>query len=312
MVDFFGTFAAFRFKSIIMPELPEVQTTVNELNQKVRNRTFVNVWTDSPKQIKKPRNFSQFKKELLNKKIIKVRRRAKNILFDLTDKRTLLIHQKLTGHLLYGKWMRDKKTWKPSEKGDIDDPLNRFLHLLFFLDNGKQLALSDLRKFAKVELWDNISLAESKEMKNLGCEPLDTDFTFRKFKECLLKGSGRIKQILMNQSIIAGIGNIYSDEILWRAKVHPCKRLVTLNEKELKAIYNSIKIILTNAIKYRGTTIASNVEEYRDVSGRRGNYQNRLKVYRREKQECSICGGKVERMKVGARSWHYCPKCQIP
>ena len=294
-----------------MPELPEVQTTADELNQKVRNRTFVDVWTDSPKQVKKPKSYSEFKKKLLNKKIIKVRHRAKNILFDLTGERTLLIHQKLTGHLLYGKWMWSEKTWKPSEKGDIHDPLNRFLHMLFFLDNGKQLALSDLRKFAKVELWDNASLAESKEMKNLGCEPLEKDFTFKKFMICLSKGSGRIKQILMNQNIIAGIGNIYSDEILWRAKVHPCKCRADLNKKELKSIYDSIKIILKDAIKFRGTTIVSNVEEYRDVSGGRGNYQNRLKVYRKEGQECWSCGGKIERIKVSGRSWHYCPKCQV-
>jgi formamidopyrimidine-DNA glycosylase len=293
-----------------MPELPEVETTVNDLNQKVRNRTFVDVWTDFEKMIKKPPGFEKFKRDIQGKTILKVRRRAKNILFDLSQDMVLLVHQKLTGHFLYGRWKFEGGIWRSELKGNLAAPINRFIHLVFFLDNGDQIALSDLRKFAKAELWSAKELEGSKEMRELGCEPMEEEFTFEKFKECLLSRRGKIKQILMDQNAIAGIGNIYSDEILWKAKVHPCSRLDSLDDEQLKAIYKSAKSILASAIKLRGTTVLSNVEEYRGVSGGRGGYQARLKVYRRDGLSCPVCGGKVERLKMNGRSWHFCPKCQ--
>jgi len=137
-----------------MPELPEVETTVKGLNKKVLGRTFVDVWTDWEKTIKKP-GFKMFKKEIAGKKIIKARRRAKNVIIDLLGGYSLLVHMKMTGHLLYGKWKKD--------------PMNDFLHVVFFLDNKEKLALSDLRKFAKVELWKTGDL--EKELEKLGPEP---------------------------------------------------------------------------------------------------------------------------------------------
>lgn len=294
-----------------MPELPEVETTVRELNQKVLNRTFVDVWTDAPGMIKKPENFNDFKKNLLGRKILKARRRAKNIILELSGGKALLIHQKLTGHLLYGKLTRAGKGWKPADAGTaLADNRNRYLHLVMPLDDGSHLALSDLRKFAKIELWEADELRESKEMKSLGCEPMEPDFTFERFKSCLKGKRGKIKQILMDQSAVAGIGNIYSDEILWKARIHPCRLLPDLSEKELKAIHENIKPILSRAIKKRGTTVVSNVEEYRDLAGRAGEFQNDLNVYRKEGKKCPVCGGIVEKIKVAGRSWHYCPKCQ--
>lgn len=213
-----------------MPELPEVETIVRDLKKKVLKRTFLDVWTDFRKILKKP-TFEQFKKEIKGKKIQKIWRRAKNILFELSGSKTLLIHQKLTGHLLLGKWRLEKGKWISLIKGPLsEDPRNRFLHLIFWLDNGKQLALSDLRKFAKVELWDSNNLKESKEFQNLGPEPLKKSFNFEKFKARLKNKRGKIKQVLMDQGVIAGIGNIYSDEILWRAKIHPFKDVSNLAE----------------------------------------------------------------------------------
>ncbi len=136
-----------------MPELPEVQTTADSLKNKVLKRTFIDVWSDWEKTIKKPKDFEEFKRKIKNKKIIKIWRRAKNIIFDLSDDHSLLVHQKMTGHLLYGNWELKNKMWVPADKGPLNDPYNRFLHLIFFLDNFKMLALSDARKFAKVELW---------------------------------------------------------------------------------------------------------------------------------------------------------------
>jgi formamidopyrimidine-DNA glycosylase len=290
-----------------MPELPEVETIVRDLRKKVLGRTFVDAWTDFKKMIKKPKDFREFKKAIIGKKIKTIRRRGKNILFKLSDNKTLLIHQKLTGHLLLGKWKFEKGKWVPLIKGPLsEDPMNRFLHLIFYLDNGQMLALSDLRKFAKVELWDDKELTESKEFKELGAEPLEKSFTFEKLKEVLKNKKGKIKQVLMDQSVIAGIGNIYSDEILWEAKIHPLKDVSKLSDVELKKIYLAIKKILPLAIKLQGESIS----DFRTLSGERGYYDKARKVYRREGKKCSRCGTIIKRLKIGGRSAHFCPKCQ--
>src|SRR3989344_3874672 len=125
-----------------MPELPEVQTTVMGLEKRVLNRTFIGIWSDWKKIIKKPKDFNLFKKELKDKKILRVWRRAKNVIFDLSDGYSLLVHQKMTGHLMVGKWEFSAGKWKPKERGPLDEKINTFLHLIFFLDNSEQIALS--------------------------------------------------------------------------------------------------------------------------------------------------------------------------
>src|SRR3989344_4103312 len=216
-----------------MPELPEVETTVSGLNKKVLNRAFINVWSDWEKIVKRPKDFELFKKELKGKKIKKVWRRAKNIIFDLSEDYSLLIHQKMTGHLMVGKWKIVNGKWQPTEKGPLEEKINTFLHLVFFLDNREMIALSDVRKFAKAELWKTKELLNAKEFKNLGQEPLEKDFTFKKFKEVLKNKKGKVKQIIMVPEVIAGIGNIYSSEALWWSRIHPHKSVLQLSEKEL-------------------------------------------------------------------------------
>ncbi|MBZ9578012.1 DNA-formamidopyrimidine glycosylase [Patescibacteria group bacterium] len=289
-----------------MPELPEVETTVRGLRTKVLSRTFIDVWTDTKKIIKKPKDFEEFRKQLKGKKIQKIWRRGKNIIFGLSKDYSLLIHQKLTGHLLVGYWILDNGYWKPKEKGLLEEKINTYIHLLFTLDNRKMLALSDLRKFAKVELWRTEDLKNSKELKSLGPEPLEKSFTFEKFKEVLENKKGKVKQVLMNQEIIAGVGNIYSDETLWAAKVHPFRDVSKLKEEELKRIYQALKKILKKAIKLRGESIS----DYRDPAGRKGKFDKIRKVYRREGERCSRCGTIIQRKKIGSRSCHFCPKCQ--
>ncbi|MGA2417975.1 MAG: DNA-formamidopyrimidine glycosylase [Candidatus Staskawiczbacteria bacterium] len=290
-----------------MPELPEVETTVKGLKSEVLNRAFVDVWSDWKKIIKRANDFEVFKKEIKGKKIKKIWRRAKNIIFDLSDNHSLLVHQKMTGHLLVGKWEQKNGMWKPTdEKSSLNDPYNRFLHLIFFLDNQKMLALSDARKFAKVELWKTDDLLNSKEFKNLGPEPLEKSFTFEKFKEILKNKKGRIKQVLMNPEIIAGIGNIYSSEILWQAKIHPEKNIAKLSEKELKLLYQAIKNVLELGVKLGGESFS----DYRKPDGSKGDFDDERKVYRRENQKCSRCGTKIKRLKVGQRSAFFCPNCQ--
>ena len=183
-----------------MPELPEVETIVRDLRIKVLNRAFIDVWTDSPKIIKKPANFEELKKQIIGKKILKVWRRAKNIIFELSGGYSLLIHQKLTGHLLIGSWVLNNGHWQSKQKGILQEKVNTYIHLMFWLSDDLMLALSDLRKFAKVELWEAKELEESEGFKKLGPEPLEKSFTFIKFKEILKgkRGKALLRQRLRN------------------------------------------------------------------------------------------------------------------
>ena len=286
-----------------MPELPEVETTVRDLKRKVLERTIFDVWTDFEKMIKKP-SFEQFKKEIKGKKIERVWRRGKNILFDLSGEKTLLIHQKLSGHLLYGKWQMVNGKWKPEKKGPLEEKINSYIHLMFTFDDGQMLALSDLRKFAKVELLNKEEL--KKEISILGAEPLEKSFTLKKFKEVLGKRKGKIKQVLMDQSVIAGIGNIYSSEILWEAKVNPFKEVEKLTNKELERIYEAMKKVLKRAIELKGESIS----DFRRISGEKGFFDRERKVYRREGKKCPRCGSKILKKEIGGRSAYFCSNCQ--
>lgn len=295
-----------------MPELPEVETIVRDLQATIVGRKIMNVWTDWKKMIKKPRNFAIFKKEIQGKKIKRVRRRGKNILFELSGGKTLLVHQKLTGHFLLGDWKQKDKAWLPTNPGPLEDPMNRFLHLIFWLDNKyflslpRQLALSDLRKFAKVELWDNQELIKSENFVKLGPEPLEKSFNFQKFYELLRKKKGKIKQVLMDQTIIVGIGNIYSDEILFESRIHPLKEISKLTDSELRKIYSAIKKILKKAIELRGESIS----DFRDLAGKKGRFDKMRRVYRKKGKKCFRCSTEIKRIKIGGRSAHFCPKCQ--
>ncbi|HNP79550.1 MAG TPA: DNA-formamidopyrimidine glycosylase [Candidatus Pacearchaeota archaeon] len=284
-----------------MPELPEVETIVRGLEKKVLNRTFLNIWTDS-KKIFKGISFEDFSKKIKNKKIIKIRRRGKNILFDMSQGFTLLIHQKITGHLLIGKWKEKNNKWISSEKGvKLEDPMNQSIRVIFFLDKDMQMALSDLRKFAKIELKTTQEI--EKELSVLGPEPLD--ISFKEFKSLFLKKKGVIKQVLMDQNFIVGIGNIYASDILWEAKINPQRRIESLKEKELEKIYKSMKEVLNQSIKLKGDSFS----DFRTISGEKGGYHNVSRVYGKEGERCR-CGGIIKRIKQGGRSSFFCPNCQ--
>ena len=282
-----------------MPELPEVETTVKGLNLKALNRAFVGLWTDIEK----------FKKlnGIKGKKIIKIYRRGKNIIFDLNKGYSLLIHQKMTGHLLYGLWELKNNKWEPIRAEIMKDRVNTYIHLIFYLDNGKMLALSDLRKFAKAELWKTEELLNSEGFKKLGPEPLDKSFSFEKFKERIKNKKGKIKQVLMDQEVFVGVGNIYSDEALWIAKINPLKKTSELSEKELKNLFEAVIKVLKSGIKLGGESFA----EYRNIDGEKGNFDNERKAYKREGEKCSRCGSVIKRIKIGGRSAHFCPNCQM-
>lgn len=281
-----------------MPELPEVQTTVNGLNKTVKGRKIVGVETtyNSPfykdkEDIKNPKFFKFFKEKVKGRKILKAERRAKNVLIHLSGDQTIIVHMKMTGHFVY------------------DRPNTKFTRLDFKLDNGKHLVLSDMRKFAKVTLVKTDELEKSFHLEHLGPEPLDPSFKFKAFSLQLLKRpKGKIKQVLMDQSLIAGIGNIYSDEILWRAGIHPLSHPGKIPEKNLQAMFKAIKEILKKGIGFGGDSMS----DYRNIKGEKGEFQEHHHAYRHTNLPCdkSGCSGKIKRIVIGARSAHFCPTHQ--
>jgi formamidopyrimidine-DNA glycosylase len=301
-----------------MPELPEVQTVVDDLNKKVLGRKITGIWLDWPKAIKDPLDQSKtkiahkhveiFKKSVVGKKILSVKRRAKNILIYLSGDFLILIHQKMTGHMLVGRWQIAKGKTLPIEpRAVVDDPYNRFIHLLFYLDNGQMLALSDVRKFAKAILGKTKQIENLPELVRLGPEPLDSKFKYENFQKIISSEHRKIKQVLMDPEVIAGIGNIYSDEILWEAKIHPLKPANKLNSVQLKTLWSAMRKILAKAVRLRGTSSS----DFRDTAGEKGSYTNVLLVYQREGELCYRCKTKIQRLKsVGGRSAHFCPQCQ--
>ena len=289
-----------------MPELPEVQTTVNGLNSKVLNRTFVGVWTDWKKMVKKPASFEVFRRMLRGKKILRVWRRGKNVIFELSGGYSLLIHMKMTGHLMVGNWVLEKKTWVPAKPGPFGEKINGFIHFVLMLDNKKMIALSDMRKFAKVELWQTQEMLESAEFKSFGPEPLEKSFTFEKFKHALDSKQGKVKEIIMRPQIIAGVGNIYASEALWWAKIHPAKNVAKLSGKELKALYNSIRKVLQAGIDFGGDSFS----DYRDVDGLPGKFEGYKRAYQNKGNPCARCKTPIAKMVIAQRGTFFCPNCQ--
>jgi len=301
-----------------MPELPEVQTTVNGIDKNLRGLVIRDVWTSyggiihqNKAHIKNAKYFADFKKKVIGKKIIGASRRGKNVLIHLSGEKTILVHMKMTGHLLFGKYKRNKETWVAKESGPLrDDSFNQYIRLVFTLGNGKHLVLSDVRKFAKVVLLETAGLNSNPELSHLGPEPLERIFTPKILKERLFtKPNGKIKQVLMDQTVVAGIGNIYSDEILWASCINPLRQIKSLSEKDIKNIWKNTKAILKKGIDFKGDSMS----DYRNIDGKPGKFQTKHNVYRRKGKPCSKknCGGRIERIVVGGRSTHFCPIHQI-
>lgn len=311
-----------------MPELPEVQTTVDGINHYAKGQTITDVWTDygslqyeGKNHIKNKLFFTKFKKEVVGAKIKNAERRAKNVLINLNNGKSVLIHMKMTGHILYGiyeKTSATKDPWKPIDtNAALKDSFNKFIHLVFTLSptsrkamQGKQslhyLVLSDMRKFAKVTLIPTKELFESDDLKNLGPEPLIPSFTAKVLQERLLKRPNeKIKLALMDQSLVSGIGNIYSDEILFASNIHPLSQVKALKAKDFQLIWKNIKIILRKGIDFGGDSMS----DYRNLEGRAGTFQYEHKAYRKTGKPCAKnrCKGVVHRLKMGGRSAHFCP-----
>ncbi|EKE15618.1 MAG: hypothetical protein ACD_11C00116G0005 [uncultured bacterium] len=297
-----------------MPELPEVQTIVDDLNRKIKGDVIVGFWSDWLKSIKIARNGkvslaasqNEVEKEIANRKILQAWRIGKNMFIDLSGGKTIYIHLKMTGHLLIKKETESRKK-KATKKDYFKDKVNQYIHHIWYLKSGITLEFSDLRKFAKIVLVDTDKIKDLAEIKKLGVDAMSPEFTLKKFKEILGKKSrAPIGIVLMEQELIAGIGNIYRSEILFRAGINPQRKISSLTAEEIKEIYKNIKKILKLAIKLRGTSDS----DYRDSDGAPGNFQKVLRVYNKENEPCKKCGTIIKRFKMGQRSVFHCPQCQ--
>lgn len=270
-----------------MPELPEVETIKLELEEKIRGKKIKDVEIGLPKII----NIStkKFKETIKGLEVKNILRRAKLLIIKFSDNWNLVIHLKMTGQLIYN-GQKEKHT-----------------HLIFYFADGDKLLFNDLRQFGYLKLLQDEKLKDLFCDDKIGPEPLEKDFTLEVFKNLLSKKPRqKIKPLLMDQSFIAGIGNIYAQEICFYARVAPKRVAGSLKEKEIKDIYEGIKIILLSAIKHKG----SSVDNYRDIYGKKGGYVPLLKVYQRKGEKCFRCEGKIEEIRLNGRGTSYCPKCQ--
>ncbi|MFA5866754.1 MAG: bifunctional DNA-formamidopyrimidine glycosylase/DNA-(apurinic or apyrimidinic site) lyase [Actinomycetota bacterium] len=276
-----------------MPELPEVETIKRGLAALITGKKIKGVETDLPKMIR-GKTLSEFSASVTGTKITGVNRRGKHLLINLSNGLTIVGHLKMTGQLLVVK---------------ASDPVEKWTHIIIHLSDGRDLRFRDIRQFGYLELYPTAEIGEAGEkMPGLGPEPLSRSFT-RGVLDWQLKKhpKPKIKSLLLNQSFIAGLGNIYADEVLYYARVRPTRRAGVLTAKEKDRIYAGIKTVLDAAIAKKGTTVRNFV----DAEGEPGGYLEHLKVYGRTGEYCPRCDeGKIKRVVVGGRSTHYCPKCQ--
>lgn len=283
-----------------MPELPEVETVKNDLNQKIKGKEISDIevlWSGLI-------NISVKKFILMvkNTTILDISRRAKILILTLSGRYTILIHLKMTGQLLFV-----PEVPRGGIKEILADSKYKYARLVFFFIDSSALVFNDLRKFGYIKIVPHDKVQDYINDEKFGPEPLNETFTLEKFEEILKKYPRRkIKQVLMDPAVIAGIGNIYADEICFYARVAPIRQISTLSHNERELIFEGIRKILTRAIELRG----SSVENFVDVSGRKGDYVKELKVYDREGEKCILCPGKIKRIKLGGRSSYFCPKCQ--
>ncbi|MDD5031790.1 MAG: bifunctional DNA-formamidopyrimidine glycosylase/DNA-(apurinic or apyrimidinic site) lyase [Patescibacteria group bacterium] len=302
-----------------MPELPEVETIKNDLKKRILGKKIIEVEIRSKKVVHPVRNRessngvksrpADFVKILKGNSFFGLDRIGKLLIFELGDKENfLLIHLKMTGQLIYwnkgeivagGHEMEDGKI-----PGAGDRPPNKYTRLIFSFSDGAKLFFNDLRKFGYAKIVGKKELEKIKG--EYGPEPLTKRFTLAAFKKILEGKNGSIKAILLNQGLIAGIGNIYADEALFEARIKPIRQGRSLSGKEQGALFKAINYLIKRAIKYRGTTFSN----YVDAAGKRGNFTKMLKVYHREGEKCRRCGGVIKKIKIAGRGTRFCEKCQ--
>jgi len=250
-------------------------------------RTITGVTVHWARTIAQP-SVQEFADKIAGRSVLSVRRRGKYVVIEL-DRGYLLIHLKMSGRL------------RVVPKHETPD---KHTHTIFDLDDGRQLRFHDVRKFGRVYLVDQVDEVTA----SLGPEPLAEDFSLDDFCQRLAQKSGRLKSLLLNQEFLAGVGNIYADESLFAARIHPLRKANSLTAGERAALYEAIRHVLRRAIANRGTTLDD--QGYTDAEGQAGAYQDQIAVYARAGQACFVCNTPIERIVVGGRSTHFCPHCQ--
>lgn len=274
-----------------MPELPEVETIVRDLRQAgLEGRRIQKVRVRCAKLIVgcQPRSFAARLKDQILRKIT---RRGKQIVVQLSGGSTLLVHLRMTGQFAL---KPAGAPWEPHE------------HLALGLNDGQDLRYRDTRKFGR---W-RLTRHPAEDLRRLGPEPLDRAFRLASFATRLTAHRRLLKPLLLDQSFLAGLGNIYTDEALWEARLHPRRRADTLSRNEIRALFLAIRKILARGIRYAGTSLGSGQPNFSGLADRRGRHQNFLRVYQQTGKPCSRCGAIIRRIIVGQRSTHLCPTCQ--
>ena len=274
-----------------MPELPEVETNVKALKPHLIGRKVIksSVFTD---KLRSPLSVSDFT-PIAGKKIIGIRRRAKYILIDLSGQSSLMIHLGMTGAFRIC---------------PVEDNRKKHEHVIFTLNNGQSWRFEDPRKFGLVKLWDKKEGDYPNTLRKLGLEPLESEFNGRYLKKLAAKrNKSPVKNFIMDQQVVVGVGNIYASESLFRARINPRRKAGSISEKRYALLAESIKTVLQEAIVKGGTTIS----DYKSVDGGEGRFSIDLRVYGKEGTSCPGCvQHKIKRIIIGGRSTFYCPKCQ--
>jgi len=288
-----------------MPELPEVETIRIGLTKLLPSLVIKDVAHNWPKSFPNaPADVARF---MLGAKVKKVRRRAKVLIIELSSKYSLVIHLKMTGQLVYvGKKRFGAGHPNSSLINELPDKSTRVT--IDFTD-GSKLFFNDQRKFGWMRLLPTVEIPEIDFFKKVGPEPLEDDFTASQFIERLMRRkNSSIKAALLDQTVIAGVGNIYADESLWGAKIHPASLVSSIPKAKLVSLYSSLRDVLRLSIKKGGSTDRNFV----DSEGRAGSYLSFANVFRRNNQPCPRCGTIIEKTRVAGRGTHFCPYCQKP
>lgn len=286
-----------------MPELPEVETVRAGLSTLLPNRTVAAVTHDWPKSFPNaPADVEQF---LVGAKVLQVRRRAKVLLIDLSSKYSLVIHLKMTGQLVFvGEQRFGAGHPNDSLINDLPDKSTRVT--LEFTDKTK-LFFNDQRKFGWVRLLPTVEVENLDFFQKVGPEPLSDDFTWQVFRDRLQRRkNSNIKAVLLDQTVLAGVGNIYADESLWGAKIYPTTLAKDLTDSNIKLLHQELQYVLQLAIDKGG----SSNHTYVNAEGKRGSYMDFARVFRRENLPCPRCSTTIVKTKVAGRGTHTCPKCQ--
>lgn len=287
-----------------MPELPEVETVRRGLQRLLPQRKVASVTHDWPKSF--PNAEADVEQFLIGATVIDVQRRAKVLLINLNSDYTLVTHLKMTGQLVFRSSDERFGAGHPNESliGELPDKSTRVT--LTFVDDG-QLFFNDQRKFGWMRFMPTGEVMNMDFFKKVGPEPLAADFTWRGFQTRLLRRkNSNVKAVLLDQTVIAGVGNIYADESLWGAKIHPTTLVKDLTATEIHKLYDELLYVLKQAIEKGGSTDRN----YVNAEGKRGSYIDFARVFRREGQSCPRCGTIIIKTRVAGRGTHLCPTCQ--